>query len=224
MIVWPFPTSRVTEWAGTVRPGGVVHMGTDFGVPQGTPLKATVSGVITRHNNDGLGAYVLDIMRDDGLLVRNAHLSRMDVNTGDRVTVGQVIGLTGGAVGTKGAGSSTGPHLHWELRWDRLWQGGSWVDPRPFFISSARLDVTPIIEKEEDSMKTAQITWIRSTDGARLRALFTPGTAYWLAWEGDTNAAIANGFAQALTTGNGVEISESMANAIERAANQLLGK
>jgi murein DD-endopeptidase MepM/ murein hydrolase activator NlpD len=225
-IIWPFDISTITEWCGTDRGNGVIHMGTDFGVPQGTLLHATVSGVVSRWETDGLGAYVLDIMRADGLLVRNAHLSRMDVQTGDRVSIGQVIGLTGGAVGTKGSGESTGPHLHWELRWDRLWRGGHWVDPRPFFASFAGLDAAPFIETklEEDEMKTAQITWIRSKDGARLRALFTPGTAYWLAWEGDTNAAIANGFAQALTTGNGVEVSESMANAIERAANQLLGK
>jgi hypothetical protein len=129
-IYWPFDLARITEWCGTDRGGGVKHMGTDFGVPQGTPLKATISGRITRHNNDGLGAYVLDIVRSDGLLVRNAHLSRMDVNTGDQVTAGQVIGLTGGARGAAGSGNSTGPHLHWELRWDRLWQKGSWVDPR----------------------------------------------------------------------------------------------
>jgi murein DD-endopeptidase MepM/ murein hydrolase activator NlpD len=129
-IYWPFDLSTITEWCGTDRGGGVKHMGTDFGVPQGTPLKATISGTITRHNNDGLGAYVLDIVRSDGLLVRNAHLSRMDVNTGDQVTAGQVIGLTGGARGALGSGNSTGPHLHWELRWDRLWQFGAWVDPR----------------------------------------------------------------------------------------------
>ena len=127
-IYWPFPTSKVSEWPGPRS--GSYHTGTDFAVPQGTPLRATVTGTIVRHNNDGLGAYVLDIIRDDGLLVRNGHLSRMDVVTGQRVTAGQVIGLTGGARGTAGAGNSFGPHLHWELRWDREWNGGKWVDPR----------------------------------------------------------------------------------------------
>jgi murein DD-endopeptidase MepM/ murein hydrolase activator NlpD len=148
-LFWPFDLSTVTEWPGTVRAGGVVHMGTDFGIPQGTPLRATITGRIVRINNDGLGAYVLDIIRADGLCVRNAHLSRMDVNTGDQVTAGQVIGLTGGGRGTAGAGYSTGPHLHWELRWDRLWQNGSWVDPRTVTVDSfttlAELDApTPI--------------------------------------------------------------------------------
>ena len=127
-LFWPFPTSTVSEWPGQRK--GSYHVGTDFAVPQGTPLRATVDGIITRHNNDGLGAYVLDIISDDGLLVRNGHLSRMDVNTGQRVKAGDVIGLTGGARGTAGAGNSDGPHLHWELRRDRAWVGGAWVDPR----------------------------------------------------------------------------------------------
>lgn len=127
-LYWPFSTSQVSEWPGQRK--GSYHYGTDFAVAQGSILRATVDGVITRHNNDGLGAYVLDIMSDDGLLVRNGHLSRMDVSTGQRVKAGQVIGLTGGRPGTPGAGYSFGPHLHWELRRDRLWSGGAWIDPR----------------------------------------------------------------------------------------------
>lgn len=127
-IYWPFPTSTVSEWPGQRQ--GSYHVGTDFAVPQGTPLRATVDGVITRHNTDGRGAYVLDITTDDGLLVRNGHLSRMDVQTGQRVKAGDVIGLTGGTPGTPGAGYSFGAHLHWELRLDRLWNGGRWIDPR----------------------------------------------------------------------------------------------
>lgn len=151
-LFWPFDLATVTEWAGTDRGGGVVHMGADFGVPQGTELRATVSGRIVKITDDGLGAYVLDIVRSDGLCVRNAHLSRMDVNTGDQVTAGQVIGLTGGASGTRGAGYSTGAHLHWELRWDRLWQGGSWIDPRTVAVGNfAELD-TPTIDEREESV------------------------------------------------------------------------
>ena len=135
-LYWPFDTALVTEWPGSSAGRNAVHMGTDFGIPQGTELRATISGTIKRWNNDGLGAYVLDIVRADGLLVRNAHLSRMDVGTGDQVTAGQVIGLTGGTPGTAGAGYSFGAHLHWELRWDTLWQGGSWFDPRTATVES----------------------------------------------------------------------------------------
>lgn len=156
-VYWPFPTSTVTEWPAS--PGRPHHTGTDFGVPQGSELRATVDGTITRHNNDGLGAYVLDIMSDDGLLVRNGHLSRMDVHTGQRVQAGQVIGLTGGIPGTPGAGMSTGAHLHWELRRDRAWNGGAWVDPRNLNPQPSNFgDISNGMEK------FMRVTW-SSTDG-----------------------------------------------------------
>lgn len=157
-VYWPFPTSTVTEWPG--QRAGSYHVGTDFGVPQGSPLRATVDGVITRHNNDGLGAYVLDIIADDGLLVRNGHLSRMDVSTGQRVRAGDVIGLTGGIPGTPGAGMSTGAHLHWELRWDRAWSGGNWVDPRKITPPVLNFGSTPGTIGDEADMRV-----VISTDG-----------------------------------------------------------
>lgn len=121
-LYWPFSTSTVTEWPGQ-RPGSY-HVGTDFGIPQGTQLRATIDGTVSRWT-DQYGAYIVDIRADDGLLVRNGHLSRIDVSNGQRVKAGQVIGLTGGIPGTPGAGWSTGAHLHWELR-----RGTSWIDPR----------------------------------------------------------------------------------------------
>lgn len=150
-LYWPFSVSTVSEWPGQRRAS--YHYGTDFAVPQGTPLRATIDGTIVRHNNDGLGAYVLDIIADDGLLVRNGHLSRMDVNTGQRVTAGQVIGLTGGKPGTIGAGNSFGPHLHWELRRDRLWNGGYWIDPRKLNPQPRNFGDIPATQTEtEDEM------------------------------------------------------------------------
>jgi murein DD-endopeptidase MepM/ murein hydrolase activator NlpD len=158
-LYWPFPTSTVTEWpASAGRPN---HTGTDFGIPQGTPLRATIDGVITRHNNDGLGAYVLDIMSDGGLLVRNGHLSRMDVQTGQRVKAGQIIGLTGGQPGTPGAGQSTGPHLHWELRRDRKWVGGDWVDPRTLKPKPSNFDDKPKPKPEEKKMSQVRGIYFR---------------------------------------------------------------
>lgn len=121
-LYWPFPLSTVTEWPGQ-RPGSY-HIGTDYGVPQGTPLRATVDGTIRRWA-DQYGAWCLDIIAANGTRVHNGHLSRMDAATGQRVNAGDVIGLTGGIPGTPGAGWSTGAHLHQEI-----WIGGRWQDPR----------------------------------------------------------------------------------------------
>lgn len=128
-LYYPFPLSTVTEWPGgmsDVRVG--VHKGTDFGIPQGTPLHATADGEV-RVYNGASGGWGIDIYTDDGWTIRNWHLSSIWVKTGQRVAVGNVIGATGGAAGHPGAGNSTGPHLHWELRTNRGWDAG-WVDPR----------------------------------------------------------------------------------------------
>lgn len=165
-LYWPFDPKTVTEWPGQRR--GSYHFGTDFGVPQGTPLRATIDGTIVRHENDGLGAYVIDIIADDGLLVRNGHLSRMDVRTGQRVRAGDVIGLTGGRRGTPGAGNSFGPHLHWELRRDRKWNGGAWVDPRTLNPQPAMFG-QPTPQRMEQFMRITYSTdgkgWLATEDG-----------------------------------------------------------
>jgi hypothetical protein len=188
-LFWPFDVSTVTEWAGSIRARGVIHMGTDFGIPSGTPLRATIAGRIVRTNDDGLRAYVLDIIRDDGLVVRNAHLSRMDVNTGDIVAAGQVIGLTGGIPGMPGAGNTTGAHLHWELRWDRLWQGGSWFDPRTVTVQSfttlAGLDIKVI---EPKPRRETEMLIVRHVERDRF---FAVGQQYLKSFTNPTSAKVA---------------------------------
>lgn len=151
-LYWPFSTSTVTEWPGQ-RPGSY-HVGTDFGIPQGTQLRATIDGTISRWT-DQYGAYIIDIRADDGLIVRNGHLSRIDVSNGQRVKAGQVIGLTGGIPGTPGAGWSTGAHLHWELR-----RGTSWIDPRNLNPQPSNFGDTPATVGDEADMRV-----VTSTDG-----------------------------------------------------------
>jgi murein DD-endopeptidase MepM/ murein hydrolase activator NlpD len=111
-------------------------MGTDFAVPQGTELRATTDGSIRVYlDNNGHGTGV-DITNDNGIVIRNWHLSQVNVSNGDYVTAGQVIGLTGGRAGTWGAGNSTGPHLHWELRDNARFNDIGWIDPRGLTIYS----------------------------------------------------------------------------------------
>lgn len=167
-IFWPFSTKLVTEWPGTRPAPWADHVGTDFAVSQGTPLRATISGTVYLTWNDGYGAYVLDIVRPDGFVVRNGHLSYMAVANGSWVNAGDYLGNTGGAAGTPGAGLSTGPHLHWELRWNRNWVGPGWVDPRDLTIQSFEpikpAPVPPLIAIEEEEMI---FIWKRSGNAIR---------------------------------------------------------
>jgi len=125
-------------------------MGTDFGLPQGTPLRATIEGSIRIYNGnvDGWG---IDINRVDGLVVRNWHMSEFYVKNGDYVKPGDIIGLTGGAKGHPGAGNSTGAHLHWEIRTNTNFSQTGWLDPRP--LNPIYFDTPqPEPEKEDDDM------------------------------------------------------------------------
>ena len=135
-LFWPFATSTVSEWPGTRPEGWADHVGTDFAVPQGTPLRATMSGTVDIIWNDGLGAWVIDIIAPDGTVARHGHLSHMAPKDGQWVNAGDYIGNTGGAIGTPGAGLSTGAHLHWEIRNNRGWGAWGWYDPRDLTIGS----------------------------------------------------------------------------------------
>jgi murein DD-endopeptidase MepM/ murein hydrolase activator NlpD len=88
-----------------------MHKGIDFAAPTGTPIYAAGDGVIERiGRNGGYGNYIL--LRHNGQLkTAYAHMSRFAANlsSGTRVRQGQVIGYVGST------GSSTGPHLHYEV-------------------------------------------------------------------------------------------------------------
>lgn len=88
------------------------HSGMDIAAAQGTPVRAPAGGVVTFANADLYltgGTVVLD--HGFGVSSNFLHLSRIDVQVGDRVAQGQVIGAVGAT------GRATGPHLHWGMNW-----------------------------------------------------------------------------------------------------------
>jgi murein DD-endopeptidase MepM/ murein hydrolase activator NlpD len=95
---------------------GKFHYGIDYSLGVGTPIYVAMAGEIVRADGRNVKGYgnVIYVKHDDGVVTRYGHMSRMDVNVGQRVEVGDMIGLTGGAENAPGAGNSTGPHLHWE--------------------------------------------------------------------------------------------------------------
>jgi murein DD-endopeptidase MepM/ murein hydrolase activator NlpD len=100
---WPV-SGRITQKYWTRHPG------LDIGAPKGTPIVAADSGYVISvgWNTSGYGFMVL-INHGNGFITRYAHLSAMDVEVGDSVRKGQIIGRVGST------GKSTGPHLHFEI-------------------------------------------------------------------------------------------------------------
>lgn len=86
------------------------HNGIDFGIPEGTTIYAPHDGTITV-KDEGAQNYGLSVTINDGkrysLL---AHLLSVTVATGQSISQGDPIGLSGKS------GMATGPHLHWTFK------------------------------------------------------------------------------------------------------------
>lgn len=115
----PVSAGIVSRFGVRKPPGGVGssnHKGVDFRVPVNTPVEATLPGVVrVKSDPDGYGNYVV-IEHGNGLETRYAHLNSVNVRDGQRVEQGDVVALSGGARGARGAGNSQGAHLHYEVR------------------------------------------------------------------------------------------------------------
>lgn len=86
------------------------HAGLDFAAPQGTPVYATADGIVSMVGRAGGYGNKIDIDHGFNYMSRYAHLSKIDVVSGQRVSRGDKIGEVGST------GKSTGPHLHYEVR------------------------------------------------------------------------------------------------------------
>ena len=95
---------------GTLWSSGV-HTGLDFAAPVGTPVVAAGAGTVTVQHPAWAGTLVR-IDHGGGVETWYAHLSRVDVTTGQMVDAGAPVGLVGGR------GNASGPHLHFEVHLD----------------------------------------------------------------------------------------------------------
>ena len=105
---------------------GRPHNGVDIGVPSGTEVKSSWSGIINiRENEKGYGLYTIidhsngqNIPFDDGYYYYTlyAHLKEITINDGEQLKLGQKFGFSGGGKNDPGRGNSSGPHLHYEIR------------------------------------------------------------------------------------------------------------
>lgn len=96
------------------------HSGLDIAVAQGTAVEAAAPGIVAWAKTGRMyGNYVM-IIHANGMATLYAHMSRLDVVQDQYVARGEVIGLSGGRAGSPGAGFSTGPHLHFEVREDGI--------------------------------------------------------------------------------------------------------
>ena len=93
---------------------GKRHTGMDFACPPGNPIYATGDGVVVKVARDrrGYGNHI-EVEHGFGYKTRYAHMSRLDVELGQKVSRGDCLGLSGRS------GRCTGPHLHYEVMYRR---------------------------------------------------------------------------------------------------------
>ena len=105
-----------------------MHTGLDFRAETGEPARATAAGTVTIAAWNGGYGKMVEVDHGNGFATRYAHLSQIDVEVGQPIRVGQIVGKVGST------GRSTGPHLHYETRID-----GDAVDPQRFLRAGVRL-------------------------------------------------------------------------------------
>lgn len=114
---WPV-SGRITQKFWTRHPG------IDVAAPSGTPVYAADAGYVSVAGWDQERVsygYMILINHGNGYVTRYGHLSKFNVEVGDSVKKGQIIGRVGST------GNSTGPHLHFEI-----YKNGARYDPFSF--------------------------------------------------------------------------------------------
>jgi len=141
------------------------HYGTDLHLITGDPVYASFDGIvrINRYDGGGYGNYVL-VRHYNGLETLYGHLSESKVKVGQLVKAGEIIGLGGNT------GRSTGPHLHYEVRYE-----GNAIDPHIVFdfpnnrLNNSTFNLTP---EHFDYVRVArQVVYHRIRSGETLSGL-----------------------------------------------------
>ncbi|WP_051940871.1 M23 family metallopeptidase [Stenoxybacter acetivorans] len=108
--------------------GGEMHSGLDFRGDVGNLVQATADGVVIVAEHQGGYGNVVKIQHGFGYQTIYAHLNKISVKDGQKITAGDVIGQLGNT------GRSTGPHLHYEVR-----RSGAALDPESFLSLNSKL-------------------------------------------------------------------------------------
>jgi len=121
---------------------GMQHNAVDIPTSQETPVRSAADGIVYKAADNGYGYSYIIVAHLGGYMTLYGHISKIMVRDGDMVKQGDIIGLSGGIPGSRGAGLyTTGPHLHFEVLKDGVNQ-----DPLDY-LNLAFLDLSALPDK-----------------------------------------------------------------------------
>ena len=125
-MTWPAPgyTRITSEYGNRIHPvlkTKKFHAGMDIGVPSGNKIVAAASGKVIKAAYSGSYGNMVMVDHGGGIVTLYAHNTKLLVKTGDQVSAGQQIAVSGAT------GRVTGHHLHFEVR-----VNGNYVNPRNY--------------------------------------------------------------------------------------------
>ena len=179
---------------------GYKHHGVDLATPSGSKVDAIDSGTVidAEVRNDRCGG-TLEIEHSGGYKSRFCHLKKIDVKKGDKVSKGQVVALSGGAKGDAGVGSSTGAHLHFELKKD-----GSLVDPIKYIDKSDYNPLETSTDATTGDDKPADYIGTNAEDFGKISQMFKK-IGIWKESINESEVQIQPGYVHSMVSGRIVE-------------------
>ncbi|MCB1176226.1 MAG: M23 family metallopeptidase [Leptospiraceae bacterium] len=116
-FIWPVgksgPFVKISSKLGQRK--NSLHTGIDITCPTGTPILAAADGIVTTSGSNGNYGNLVIIQHElNQLQTFYAHNSYVLVKEGDKISKGQIIAYSGST------GHSTGPHLHFEVRYQNI--------------------------------------------------------------------------------------------------------
>jgi murein DD-endopeptidase MepM/ murein hydrolase activator NlpD len=110
------------------------HTGNDFPVNEGTSIYATMGGKVVWAGSNGPWGNLV-VVENNGYQVWLAHLSSIQVEQGDILYYGDVVGLSGNT------GNSTGAHLHYGIKQKTGEKSYVWLNPKSFFTDDEYINI-----------------------------------------------------------------------------------
>lgn len=120
ILKWPVPPNKITAFFHdpTYPKRWGIHNAIDIRAAQFTEIRAPANGYVFQTKDNGNGYSYIILAHKGNLITVYGHVSEIIAKAGTIVKKGELIGLSGGTPGTKGAGlQTTGPHLHFEVHY-----------------------------------------------------------------------------------------------------------